>query len=163
MGRLTCPTAGFSYLSCPGVCPTLRVLPTLYFLSLHLPRRPHSVSYRPSILFPPPTPSVPAGLEPWAAPLKSMAQSLLLKPKDGFSVLWKYLMILAGWATPNTGPITADQSKGPKLRGQTERKTRDFQNESQLSVTWVIQTSPCICWWAGSCSGKCVFIAKSQE
>lgn len=72
-------------------------------------------------------------------------------------------MILAGWATPNTGPITADQSKGPKLRGQTERKTRDFQKESQLSVTWVIQASLCICWWAGPYSGKCVFIAKSQE
>lgn len=87
VGGLTCPTVGFSYLSCPGVCPTLRVLPTLHFLSLHLQQRPHSVSYQPSILFPPPIPSVPAGLEPWAAPFKSMAQSLLLKPKDDFSVL----------------------------------------------------------------------------
>lgn len=67
---------------------------------------------------------------------KSMARNLPLKPTDGFFVLCKYLMLLAGKLATMVGPITIGQGKGSELRGQarmTARKTRGSQEEEEES------------------------------
>lgn len=70
-------------------------------------------------------------------PPKSMAWNLPLKPTDGFFVLCKYLMLLAGRLATMTGPTTVGQGKGSELWGQarmTARKTRGSQEEEESEL-----------------------------